>query len=72
MEVFFCIAFEPPLGFHSDSVAQMTCNPFGVSLSLGVRGAALATFHVPIVELYFPNVAWSSIKSIIRLIRFSL
>lgn len=30
-----------------------------------------ATFHVPIVELYFPIMAWLGIKRIFKLIKYS-
>jgi hypothetical protein len=50
----------------------MTRNVSNVSSSIRNKGGALHTFFVPIVESYFPNVAWFDIKSIVRHIRFSL
>lgn len=34
---------------------------------LGVGMRLFTMFHVPLVQLYFPNVAWLSIRSIVKL-----
>jgi hypothetical protein len=39
---------------------------------LGVGVGPFATFHIPIIEPYFLSVTWFDIRSIVRLIRFSL
>jgi hypothetical protein len=51
---------------------QTTCGPFGVSLSLGGRGVALHDIPCSGCGVYFLNMAWFNIKTIIRLIRLSL
>ncbi len=72
MEALPSLALGPALGSCFGSVPRMTRNVSNVSSSIRNKGGALHTFFVPIVESYFPNVAWFDIKSIVRHIRFSL
>jgi hypothetical protein len=39
---------------------------------LDVGVGPFPTFHVPVVEPYFPNMAWFGIRGIVRLIKFFL
>jgi hypothetical protein len=71
METLPSLTLRPPLGFRSGLVPRTTYSPFGVSSSLGVRGVALCNIPCLIVELYFLNMAWLDIKSIVKLIKFS-
>jgi hypothetical protein len=71
MEALPSLTLRHLLGFHS-SLALQANNPFDVLLSLGGRVWLFMTFHVPIMELYFLDMAWLNIKNIVRLIGFSL
>jgi len=72
METLPFFAFGPPSGFHSGLIFRMTHGPASVICPLGVRVWFFTMFHVPVVELYFPIMAWFDIKSIFKLIKFSL
>jgi hypothetical protein len=72
MEALPSLALGLPLGFHSDSTPQTTHSPFGVLASIGVGARLFVTCHALVVELYFPNMAWLDIRSIVRLIMFDL
>jgi hypothetical protein len=72
METLPFFAFGPPSGFHSGLIFRMTHGPSSVICPLGVRVWFFTMFHVPVVELYFPIMAWFDIKGIFKLIKFSL
>jgi len=63
MEAFPSLAF----GFCFGSVLKMAC---GLSIIYHLW-VVVVTFHVSVVEPYFPNMAWLGIKGIVKHIKFS-
>ncbi len=68
MEAFPSLALGPPPGSCFNLIFWAFRGPCGVSLSFGVGVWLFAMFHVPIVEPYFPNMAWLDIKNIFSLL----
>ncbi len=54
-------------GFCFSSIPKMACGPSIIYHPWVV----VVTFHVSVVEPYFPNMAWLDIKGIVKLIKFS-
>jgi len=72
MEAFPSLTLGLPLGSCSDSILQWLASFLVYHKPSGVRVGPFATFHLPIVELYFPSMTWLGIGGIVRLIKFSL
>jgi hypothetical protein len=70
MEALPSLALGPPLGFHSSLASRelVTLLMYHWPLEIGVR--LFKTFHVSIMEFYFPNMTWFDIRNIVKLIRF--
>jgi hypothetical protein len=65
MEAFPYLAFGSPLKPHYGLVLQVAHDPSNVSCPLGLGMGPFAMFHVLVVELYFPSVAWLIIRSLL-------
>ncbi len=63
------LTLGPPPSFLSNLLKQFVALLM-YHRPLGVGVGPFPTFHVPVVESYFPNMAWFNTRSIIRLIKF--
>jgi hypothetical protein len=72
MEAFLSLAFGLPSGSHFSVVFRVVNNLSKVLLSLKGKGGVFCDVPCSSCGVLFLNVVWFSIKSIVKLITFSL